>query len=303
MPQQKYCPKYFNLPALMAGSLTPDLGYYLHNWIWSLAGHSWLGSISFDLPAGLAITALFYLCIRPFSRLLPYPHREACSAVCPVVRLPDLRSLLVASVSVLIGAWTHIIWDGFTHANGWCVRELAPYTPTLFSLGDYNVTVWHLLQHGSTFLGLLLLFLAYSRFAHKKRFLKHQSLFGPKMLAFVWSLILLPSGIFAISNNVEVLGKGINIPSLDEFVFNATVTYICTFLPLTVFAGVLLSLLEYLFIPLRRPQFPAKAAAPAATLSSLPAIEVRQRILEVFPAPPRDAMPLPAEPLAKNLSN
>lgn len=246
LPFRKYCPRYLNLPALVAGSLTPDLGYYLHNWHWSVWGHSWLGSLRFDLPAGLILTALFYLAVRPVSRLLAHPHREALSSVCPVLGLPGVRQLLVVAVSVLLGAWTHIIWDGFTHSNGWCVREFSRFTPPLLMLGSYEITVWHILQHGSTLLGLFLLAWSYGRYAHSRRFLKHKQVLGPVSRCLIWLLMLIPPAVYAITRNMHILKGGITIPGLDEFSFNATVNYVCLFLPILFGTGIIVSVWEYL---------------------------------------------------------
>ncbi len=298
LPFRKYCPNIFNLPALMAGSITPDLGYYLHNWIWSISGHSFTGSLRFDIPAGLALVSLFYLFVRPVSRLLPSPHREACSSICPVLKLPGLRSIIIATYSVLIGAWTHVVWDGFTHENGWCVRQLAEYTPTLFSIGGYHVTIWHLLQHGSTFFGLMFLYMAYNRYAHGKRFLKERQLLGPKLRAFVWFLMLTPPGVLAISSNLGYLAKGISFPRLDAFTFNATVSYICTFIPILCSAGVVLSLLEYILLNRKenKVSHPAQPSLPAMPLPFSQA-----RMSPVLSAAKGEVMPMAAEALTKQI--
>jgi hypothetical protein len=259
LPLRKYCPKLFSLPALVVGSLMPDLGYYLHNWIWSICGHSFSGSLTFDLPAGAIVLSLFYLTIRPVARLLPYPHREACSAICPAVTLPGFRSILVALVSLLIGAWTHIIWDGFTHAGGWCVRQFAAVTPPLVTLGGCQVTVWHVLQHSSTILGLVLLVTAYTRYVRGRRFLRHRALLGSGARTLIYTLVLILPAVRAVLDNAGIFMRGFSLLKMDEFIFNATVNYIYTFIPLVCVMGVIVSILEYLFVsrqqrPLPGPQ-------------------------------------------------
>lgn len=301
LPLRQYCPKYLNLPALMAGSLAPDLGYYMHNWHWSVCGHSFLGSLKFDLPAGLLLTALFYISVRPVARLLPYPHREALSSICPVLKLPSLHNLVIAAFSVVMGAWTHIIWDGFTHANGWCVREFSSFTPALFTLGTYKVTVWHILQHGSTILGLLLLFNAYNFYVHGKRFLKHQQILGVKSRLLIWSLILIPPAVASVSKNIGLLSSGFSIPRFDEFCFNVIVSYICFFLPLLFVAGVFVSILEYLKRPGR--EMPASLPEPVAEPTLVPVFISTLREAELssqLPVGKELPVPLPAVGFAKS---
>ena len=248
LPLKKYCPKYLNLPALVIGSLMPDLGYYMHNWVWSICGHSFAGSLTFDVPAGFVLLSLFYLNIRSVARLLPYPHREALSAICPAITLPGFRAIFIAAVSLLLGAWTHIIWDGFTHANGWCVREFASVTPTLFILGGRPVTIWHLLQHCSTVFGLTLLIIDYMRHIHSRRFLRHNGLLGQKTRTAIWIMLLTLPAVRAAVDNAEFLRRGINLLKIDEFIFNATVSYFYIFLPLVCATGIVISVLEYLFL-------------------------------------------------------
>lgn len=293
MPLRQYCPRYLNFPALVVGSLTPDLGYYVHNWIWSISGHSFIGSLRFDLPAGLLILSLFYLNIRSISRLLPYPHREACSAICPALSLPGIRSLMVACISLLMGAWTHIIWDGFTHANGWCVSKLAAITPILFSIGSYHVTVWHLLQHFSTAFGIIVLWLAYNKYVCGKRYLKHKSLLGNKMLAVLWLALLSFPAAVAVKDNIHLLKHSMSIPTVDEFVFNCTVEYLVYFFPLLCMTGMLVSVAEYLFVSIAERQL-VRTVIPKEGRTP-----VRQAVAsaEELNRTPVDVLPLPVAPI------
>lgn len=241
-----------------------------------MLGHSFLGTLKFDLPVGLLLTGLFYLCIRPLARLLPYPHREACSAICPVVALPSLRAILVVAVSVLVGAWTHIFWDGFTHANGWCVREFSAQTPALFVFGAYKITVWQILQHGSTVLGLAFLALTYWRYSHGRRFERQNSILNPLLCNLIWFFLVVPPAVLAIHDNLGVLTAHAGTPYLDEasyeFSYNATVAYVSAFLPLATLAGVVVSLLEYMLIPvssapvLSKPSLADSSPATASVL-------------------------------------
>ena len=59
--------------------------------------------------------------------------------------------------SLLIGALTHLAWDGFTHASGAGVQAVGVLHAQLFSIGRYPVFVYKLLQHTSTLMGIALL--------------------------------------------------------------------------------------------------------------------------------------------------
>lgn len=253
LPIKKFCPR-LSLPALVAGSITPDLGYFLHNWMWAISGHSFLGSLTFDIPAGMILLGVFYLSVRSVARLLPYPHREACSQICPQLSLPSIGSLLVAAFSILVGAWTHIIWDGFTHANGWCVREFAALTPTVVTFYGYKITVWQCLQHLSSILGLSALAWAYNDYAHSRRFLRHKDYLGNVVRnTLLASIVILPAVYSLVKTTDLVMHRGFDIQRLDVFSFNSIVLYVCIEIPVLILAGISVSLFEYLASQFAKP--------------------------------------------------
>jgi hypothetical protein len=58
----------------------------------------------------------------------------------------------MASIALVFGALTHIIWDSFTHRSGMAVANLPAFRAIVLGVPLYKV-----LQHGSTLLGLLLI--------------------------------------------------------------------------------------------------------------------------------------------------
>jgi len=65
-------------------------------------------------------------------------------------------------VSIILGVWTHLLWDSFTHTDGWMVRRVAALSaPVIF--GWYNGTVCHVLQYLSSAFGLAAMTLWYRR--------------------------------------------------------------------------------------------------------------------------------------------
>ncbi|MBY0357029.1 MAG: DUF4184 family protein [Candidatus Obscuribacterales bacterium] len=243
LPLRKLAPRFFSMPALIVGSMVPDCGYYLHNWLWSTKGHSFIGSLTFDLPAGLLALALLYLNIRPLSCLLPSPYKEALLSACPKLSIPSLRALLIAAASIVVGAWTHIVWDGFTHANGWCVHKFAAVTPTLVEIGSYKVTVWHLLQHASTAFGLVVLLVCFHKYA-KTHFAQEKTstiTIGQRLL--LGALLTIPA-IAAMYAEISTLSTGLSLERMDVFTFNSTVRYVCILLPLLSVSGIIAGIYE-----------------------------------------------------------
>jgi hypothetical protein len=84
-----------------------------------------------------------------FSLRLPVPkHRHSL--------LPRASGLAIVT-SLVIGVLTHLVWDAFTHLHSFGVRAIPPLAIYLFSVQDYHVYVYKLLQHGSTVVGAGLL--------------------------------------------------------------------------------------------------------------------------------------------------
>ncbi len=138
--------------ALVIGSLTPDLPYFVPLGAWGATSHTFLGLLLFDLPAGLAAYALFYFVLKqPLRNLLP--ARVQARLGTP----QKLPAPAAVAISVAVGAATHLGWDSFTHNSGWVVGSVPSLRQSLFAVGDYTVFVYQVLQHGSTVVAALLL--------------------------------------------------------------------------------------------------------------------------------------------------
>ena len=162
LPLRRYCPRWLSFPALVIGSLSPDAGYLFGQAggpDWGTFSHGLLGSVAFCLPVGIVLLALFYGLRSPVVRLLPAPYQQAFLPFC---RRP-LGPLWVVVFSLLIGIWTHEVWDSFTHNEGWCVEHLPVLQCAVFSVAGRTARVCHLLWYGCSFAGVLWLFLAFDK--------------------------------------------------------------------------------------------------------------------------------------------
>jgi Domain of unknown function (DUF4184) len=159
LPLRRYCPGRLNLAALVIGSLTPDASYCLGEKAGGSFGHGLLGSVVFCLPVGLVMVALFYGLRAPVVRMLPAPYPQAFLPLCQ----RPLGSLWVVVISLLIGAWTHILWDSFTHNDGWFVQHLPVLQSVVLSVAGRTARVCHLLWYGCSFAGMIWLFLVFEK--------------------------------------------------------------------------------------------------------------------------------------------
>ena len=144
--------------ALVIGSISPDLAYFLPVPISRGGSHSVAGLLWFCLPAGLVAYIVFHLVLeRPLVSLLPARiARRLGSVLCPRRRLPAVPWTAVL-VSLLVGAVTHVAWDSFTHPDAPGVQAVSLLHAQLFSIGPYPVFAYKVLQHCSTLVGTVCL--------------------------------------------------------------------------------------------------------------------------------------------------
>ena len=140
--------------ALVAGSMAPDLVYLLG--LWATSSHHLIGVFTFCLPAGLLLFLWAEGLVLPFlARVLPslggvQPGRFLRTRGLP--RSPG--AWLEMLLALLLGIGTHLLWDGFTHAQMWPARALYPKT-VVSPLGS-PMPLPALLQHLSSALGALI---------------------------------------------------------------------------------------------------------------------------------------------------
>jgi hypothetical protein len=160
IPVFKWARRKDLLLPLAIGSMMPDFGYYFAPVeLFNENAHTLLKSFTFCLPVGL-FTLIIILVLRSgFLSLLPnnksrtffYDH------------LPEkltLKFIALASIAIQIGTRAHILWDAFTHKNGFLVGMFPFLQFELFS----GVQVFRLLQHISTLVGAYFLFRFYRQF-------------------------------------------------------------------------------------------------------------------------------------------
>ncbi len=150
------------LSALVIGSMSPDFAYFVPWTVDMMVGRSWSHSIPgifwFCLPTAALVYVVFHLVVKaPALMLLPAGlHRRWAALVEDTPGLPAVPTWGVATAMV-IGAFTHIVWDAFTHWGALGLRIFPVLGITLGHLVGQPVQVYQVLQHASTLLGMGLL--------------------------------------------------------------------------------------------------------------------------------------------------
>ncbi|TLY69622.1 MAG: DUF4184 family protein [Gammaproteobacteria bacterium] len=155
--------RYLRTAPLIIGAMIPDLPYYVPARFGHFGPetHSLTGSFTTCLVFGYAALGCVFLLRRPLTALLSARARWLClTALAPFRRRPLEWAL--AGVSIILGVWTHLLWDSFTHNDGWMVRRVAALSAPL-SFDWYSGTVCHVLQYLSSAFGLAAMALWYRR--------------------------------------------------------------------------------------------------------------------------------------------
>ena len=143
------------MSALIVGCMAPDFEYFLHGRMIGRLSHNFRGAFEFCLPATLVVLAVFHwLLKKPVVSLLPSAVQRRI--VFGDFRFLPLGRLVLISFSALIGIFTHLFWDSFTHSGRWAVDHIAWFQRSTIVLG-HSMVNYKVAQNVSTMLGLVLL--------------------------------------------------------------------------------------------------------------------------------------------------
>jgi hypothetical protein len=216
IPLRRVLGSYAVPSALVIGSLAPDLSYFLPFRIPRGETHSLAALFWFCLPVGLAVYLAFHSFVkRPLVSLLPaYLRRRLIPVAEPSNTLPASSPASVV-VSLLAGASTHILWDGFTHSGAPLVRRLAALLQPV-AFGENS------LQLVSTALGFLVLGVFSLRWLLRATpsATDRSFVITPRVRAELLTLLLLAWGL-ALPSAATFLRHGLTRLGLQEFLTRA----------------------------------------------------------------------------------
>ncbi|NOZ05706.1 MAG: DUF4184 family protein [Chloroflexi bacterium] len=152
------------LSALIVGSMAPDFEYLFRLSPESHFSHTPAGVFLFCVPVGLAALWVFHTVLKyPVLSLLPNSHQSRLIPVAKDFSFGPFRRFSLIMVSLVLGTFTHVAWDSFTHAYGWMVQQFPVLSWSIIETSGGSVRIYKVLQHGSTLVGAVLLCYWYMR--------------------------------------------------------------------------------------------------------------------------------------------
>jgi hypothetical protein len=175
LPLRRFCPELGVFAALIVGSVTPDLGYFVGDTELAFQAHSAVGLLTHCLPLGILSYVLAFILYVPMTRLLPSPHRQALQAIKPFSLPTSPKRVAILALALILGAATHNVWDAFTHRTSALARHWPLLRLPVFNIDRTTFVVADVLQHISSVFGLAVLAVMYARWLRDKKTLSPAS--------------------------------------------------------------------------------------------------------------------------------
>ncbi len=128
LPLYRLVRRWVSLTGLIVGSIVPDFEYFIRMGTPSIYSHTFKALFWFNLPLGLLLCFLFHNVVRNalFSHLPYILHRRLSNFKRFNWNKYFRKNWHIVIISILVGAATHLLWDKFTHENGY-VLKVAQY--------------------------------------------------------------------------------------------------------------------------------------------------------------------------------
>jgi hypothetical protein len=143
------------VPALAVGAMAPDFEYLAHLSATRTIGHTLPGVFLLCLPTALVALLLWYRLLGPVLASLLRPGTGGLTAGWGETSpFGTPRMLALVCLSIVIGSFSHLAWDSFTHQGGAVVSLWSGFS---HRIGPGPLPVYQWLQYGCSVFGMTLL--------------------------------------------------------------------------------------------------------------------------------------------------
>ncbi|MVP02599.1 DUF4184 family protein [Paenibacillus lutrae] len=152
-PLKLIFPRYLSLTGLILGSMSPDFEYFIALEPYRFIGHSVAGLFLQAIPLSILLAYVVHYILKiPLIDHLPATAQleNKARGLLRDWKLNSLRKWFVFLLSVIIGFYSHVLLDAFTHGAGFFVSKFGILQSTIM-----NVPLYKILQHTLSIAGLL----------------------------------------------------------------------------------------------------------------------------------------------------
>ncbi len=140
--------------ALIVGTMAPDFEYFLRFTPEGRHGHTMPGILVLTLPLALITLWIFHKFVKAaFVELMPECLQRRLIPYTGEFRFGGPARFLLIIASIMVGVATHLVWDSFTHPNGWSVLHWQTLQERVRLPFIGASTLFKLLQNASTVFG------------------------------------------------------------------------------------------------------------------------------------------------------
>ena len=153
--------KRFSITGLVIGAMAPDLEFFFRMRTQSAISHTLLGLFIIDIPLAIIVAVLFHGILKESLIRNSPSFVQSRLSVLQKLNWFDYfkKNRLKVVLSFFLGAFSHFLWDSFTHWDGFMVQRISILSHKLLSFPLYD---WG--QYGSSVLGLIVLGMCFLEF-------------------------------------------------------------------------------------------------------------------------------------------
>lgn len=155
LPFSRWLARWRLLSATIVGSMVPDFGLLMPWRPDRTETHSRMGLLTFCLPVGLAAFWVFQRLVKtPVMEILPNSAYGRWRRFAAPADIGNGQQWLLAALGVLVGAFSHLTWDAFTHEGALGVRMMPILDDPVVDIAGHHLAGVRIWQDISSLVGL-----------------------------------------------------------------------------------------------------------------------------------------------------